>query len=368
MTQEQYCSGCGAAIQTDDPKKIGFAPEAALKRETVLCKRCFRLNHYNEVPDVQLSDEDFLNMLETISHTNALVVKIVDIFDFTGSWVPGVRRFAGNNDVMLVGNKLDLLPQSFNQDKLLKWMRFMSNQAGLKPIDVQLISAEKGTHIKELAALIDNYRDGKDVYIVGSTNVGKSTFLNQLIQTFAGDDDTGITASQYPGTTLNFIEIPLDDEQSIYDTPGVINPQQMAHFVNADDLKVITPRKEVKAKIHQLNEGQTLFFGGLARLDFVKGGFCPFVSYVSNELYIHRTKTENAEALYHNHLGELLSPPSDTDMWTGLIRHDFKIKEKNTDIVVSGLGWITVKEAGVTVSVHAPKGVGVSVRRSIIKG
>ncbi len=40
----------------------------------------------------------------------------------------------------------------------------------------------------------------------------------------------------------------------------------MAHFVDKQDLKVITPKKEIKPRVYQTNEEQTLFFGGLARL------------------------------------------------------------------------------------------------------
>ena len=37
------------------------------------------------------------------------------------------------------------------------------------------------------------------------------------------------------------------------------------------DFKIIMPKKEIKPKVYQLNEGQTLFFGGLARLDYIIG-------------------------------------------------------------------------------------------------
>ena len=93
------------------------------------------------------------------------------------------------------------------------------------------------------------------------------------------------------------------------DTPGIINHHQMAHYVDKRDLKVIMPKKEIKPKVYQLNEGQTLFFGGLARLDYVSGGRRSFTCYFSNELNIHRTKLENADELYKNHAGELLTPP-----------------------------------------------------------
>ena len=109
-------------------------------------------------------------------------------------------------------------------------------------------------------------RNGKDVYVVGCTNVGKSTFINRIIKEVTGEGDM-ITTSHFPGTTLDIIKIPLEDGKALIDSPGIINHHQMAHFVDKKDLKVITPKKEIKPKVFQLNEGQTLFFGGLARFD-----------------------------------------------------------------------------------------------------
>ncbi|MFC7393276.1 ribosome biogenesis GTPase YqeH [Scopulibacillus cellulosilyticus] len=368
--QEQYtCAGCGVPIQTEDKQALGYVPKAALERDVIICQRCFRLKHYNEVPDISLSDEDFLKLLSQIGQTEALVVKIVDIFDFNGSWVPGMQRFVGRNNILLVGNKVDLLPKSTNESKLKNWMRQSSKELGLKPIDVMLMSAEKGIGISDVANAIDQYSDGKDVYIVGSTNVGKSTFINQLIKQFGEDDDIAITTSQFLGTTLNFIDIPLNEDQTLYDTPGIINSHQIAHFISPEDYKKVVPRKEIKPKVFQLNEEQTLFLGGLARFDYLSGGRRSVVCYVSNELYIHRTKHENADQLYRSQYGKLLSPPNDpNDECPALERHEFVIKENDMDIVFSGLGWITVKGAGAKVQAFAPKGVGVMIRPSIIKG
>jgi ribosome biogenesis GTPase YqeH len=214
---------------------------------------------------------------------------------------------------------------------------------------------------------MDEYRNGKDVYVVGCTNVGKSTFINRIIREFSGEEDV-ITTSQFPGTTLDLIDIPLDNGASLYDTPGIINRHQMAHYVDKKDLKVISPKKEIKPMVFQLNEEQTLFFGGLARFDYVKGGRNSFTCYFSNALYIHRTKLENADNMYKEHLGELLQPPGDdyAESFPELVAHEFTIKEEKTDIVFSGLGWITIKEAGIKVVAHVPKGVGVMIRKSLI--
>ena len=368
MSNEQiHCIGCGVEIQTETPDKIGYAPASSLKRDQIICQRCFRLKHYNEVQDVSLTDDDFLKILNGIGSKDALIVKLVDIFDFNGSWLPGLQRFVGKNPVLLIGNKSDLLPKSVKPQKLIHWMKQMSAELGLKPVDVLLVSGAKGNGMEEAMLRIDELREGRDVYVVGCTNVGKSTFINRIIKQASGEEEV-ITTSHVPGTTLDIIEIPLDDDQALIDTPGIINHHQMAHFVSKNELKVITPKKEIKPRIFQLNAQQTLFFGGLARFDFLQGERNSFTCYLSNDLSIHRTKLEKADDLYQSHLGELLVPPGPQDMadFPPLVKNEFSIKEGKMDIVFSGLGWVTVNNPGAVVAAHVPKGVQVTIRKSLI--
>lgn len=367
LSQQYSCIGCGVQIQTTNPEELGYAPPSSLKKEIIICQRCFRLKHYNEIQDVHLTDDDFLRILNEIGKRDALIVKIVDIFDFNGSWLPGLPRFIGKNNVLLIGNKVDLIPKSVKHNKLINWMKYEAKQLGLKPIDVLLVSAAKGNFMKEAAAAIEEYRNGKDVYIVGCTNVGKSTFINQILKEVTGEGDV-ITTSHFPGTTLDIIEIPLSDGRALVDTPGIINHHQMAHFVDKKDLKIITPKKEIKPKVFQLNEGQTLFFGGLGRFDYIKGGRKSFTCHFSNELVIHRTKLENAEELYKRQVGELLTPPQKDEVgsFPELVKHQFTIKEEKMDIVFSGLGWITINEPGAVVAAYVPKGVHALIRKALI--
>ncbi|WEG14201.1 ribosome biogenesis GTPase YqeH [Pullulanibacillus sp. KACC 23026] len=367
MSEVITCAGCGIPVQSENELLPGYVPKAALSREVITCQRCFRLTHYNEVPDVPYDNEDFLKLLKTIGEKKALVVYLVDVFDFNGSWVPGIKTYIGKNDCLLVGNKLDILPKSTNLHKLEMWLGKMSKSLGLNPVDISLISAEKGTGIEELAEKIETYRNDKDVYVVGCTNVGKSSFINKLIDLFGGNEALKITTSRFPGTTLNFIDIPLDETNTLYDTPGVMNPHQMAHFIDKEDLKVVMPKKELKPKVYQLNEEQTLFFGGLVRVDYLSGGRRSLVCYVSNELYIHRTKLEQADDLLERQLGDLLVPAYNQEVAKGLVPHSISLGEEGMDLVISGLGWLTVKgDKGAKFVVHAPKGVGVSKRPSII--
>ena len=47
-------------------------------------------------------------------------------------------------------------------------------------------------------------------------------------------------------------------------------------------------------------------------------------------------------------------------------KHVYRIGKEKTDVVISGLGWITLVGTGQEITVHAPKGVGVLVRPSLI--
>jgi len=363
-----FCIGCGAQIQTTDKNKPGYTPQSALDKglETgeLYCQRCFRLRHYNEIVPVGLTDDDFLRLLTQIRDANALIVYVVDIFDFNGSIIPGLHRFVGDNPVMLVGNKEDLLPSSLRRSKLRDWLRQRANEQGIRPIDVSLLSAKTNQSVDQFLDKVEKHRDNRDVYIVGVTNVGKSTLINQIIRRSTGAKDV-ITTSRFPGTTLDKIEIPLDDDHVLVDTPGIIHPSQMAHYLSGKELKIVTPQKQIKPKVYQLNDQQTIFLAGVARFDYVSGPKHGFTVYVENNLPLHRTKLENADNFYSKHVGDLLTPPEspDNDL-PPLERHEFKITDKS-DLVFEGLGWITVP-AGVVVAGYAPKGVGVVVRRAMI--
>src|SRR5690606_33112184 len=98
--------------------------------------------------------------------------------------------------------------------------------------------------------------------------------------------------------TLGVVHIPLDDGKYIYDTPGIVYSSRMTELVEKKDLQVVLPEKPIKPTVFQLNEQQTLFFGGFARFDFIKGDRQSFTCYMSNALPIHRTKLDRADELY----------------------------------------------------------------------
>ncbi|QHT60242.1 ribosome biogenesis GTPase YqeH [Paenibacillus lycopersici] len=363
------CAGCGVKLQTEATDKLGYVPAAALEKELPICQRCFRIKNYNEAASIALDQDDFLRLLGGIAGTKSLVVHIVDLFDFEGSLISGLQRFVGNNPVLLVVNKIDLLPKGINPNRLLNWVQKQTKKEGLKVVDVVLCSAKRNIGFERVIESIGRHRGDRDVYVVGATNVGKSTLINRLIRDYS-DLERELTTSRYPGTTLDAVHIPLDDGKEIIDTPGIVYKHRLTEIVPRDVLGALLPDKPIKQLVYQLNAGQTLFFGALARFDFIDGDRQSFSIYISNALQVHRTKLERADELFAEHKGELLAPPSreqleDIPAWT---RHRLNIRRgTDTDIFISGLGWIHVNGAsGALIDIHAPKGIRVLTRDALI--
>lgn len=375
MSNEEtlYCIGCGAEVQTENPNKRGYTPESAYKKGVesgmLYCQRCFKLRHYNTLEKVSTSADEFLAILNTLSDKDALIVNVVDIFDVAGSLINGLNRFAGNNPILMVANKMDAIPKAVKQNRIENWLRKYLKENGIRVDELILTSAKKRGNIDALLEKIDEMRQGRDVYVIGMANVGKSSLINRILQATGVEADV-ITTSQFPGTTLDLIEIPFEDPAgnpaNLIDTPGIINKGQMTSVLNGKELVEALPNKEIKPVTFQLNAEQTLFFGGLARLDFLSGDRASFTVYMSNQIKTHRRKLEGSDEFYETHLGGILQPPYAENLATfpGLVRKEFSIKEP-TDIVYPGLGWVSVSQP-VKIAAYVPKGIDIFTREKLI--
>ena len=360
------CIGCGATLQTVDENVPGFIPKSGMDNENAICKRCFRLKNYNEVMDINVNSGDYLTMLNALYEADGLIVKVVDIFDFDSSIIPSFNRIVGDKNVIVVLNKMDILPKSVNIGRLIHQVKFLLSKEGIKLVDAVAISAKKNHGIDQLLKTINRYRTNEDVYVVGTTNVGKSTLINRLIENTSGEKEI-ITTSRFPGTTLDLIDIPLGDGSFIFDTPGIVVESQMTRNVAPEDLKYIMPTKELKPKTFQLSAGQTLFLGPLAAVSYVDGHENSLTVYVSDKITIHRTKYENHESFYDNHFNGLLAPPT---LEVPVLDHSrvktFEV-EGGTDVLISGLGFIAIRDSA-TIEVKVPEHVEVYTRPSMFKG
>lgn len=366
---KQQCGGCGAVLQFELPDAPGYVPKRGPSDSPLVCQRCFRIKNYNDATNVTVDPDQYLHMLGRIAEKDCLVVHIVDIFDFEGSLISGLKRFIGSNPVVLVVNKLDLLPKAINPNRIVNWVQRQAKEQGLKVAETVLCSAKRNFGFERVVESIGQHRGQRDVYVVGATNVGKSTLINRLIREYS-DLQAELTTSRYPGTTLDLVRIPLDDGHSIIDTPGVVYRYRLTELVSKQSLQALLPEKPIKPAVYQLQAEQTLFFGSYARFDFIQGERRSFTCYVSNAIPIHRTKLSAADDVYAKHAGVMLAPPAADELaelpqWT---RHSFSIgKGQEKDIAVSGLGWIRINGTeNAQVALHAPKGIRVSLRDAMI--
>ncbi len=359
---ENKCIGCGAILQTIDPSKVGFIPKS-LDGEKLYCKRCFRIKHYNEVSELKVEDDTYLNILHNIEQ-NALIIYIVDIFDFNGSFISGINRIVSSNDIILLGNKIDLFPQSFSNNKIKHWVFRCCKEEGLKVLDVELISALHKINIEKVIELINQYQKNRNVYVVGCSNVGKSSLINSLIDYYTEQKNV-ITTSVFPGTTLDTIEISMNDNVLV-DTPGIINRHQVVHYLTPTTLKAVMPDKGIKPIIYQVKPEVTFFCGGFFRLDFIRGAETAFIFYKSNRIIIQKTKTSNADSFYAKHIGGLLNLPNEKEIENlgEPVKHNLKLAAKQ-DVVISGLGFFSVNK-DCTIELYLPRKLKLFVRESII--
>ncbi len=364
MQDAPHCIGCGGKLQNTDKTAPFYTPKALDTEETVYCMRCFRMRNYGEVMPTYLSREDYLDMMLSIPK-EVLIANVIDVFDIEGSILPQLHKLTQGNRLMVIANKRDLLPKSVKDAKLKHKINTILHAYGLKPEKILLISAEKRWGIDELIETLQADAKKLDIYVVGTANVGKSTIINHMISSVMQKNEAPITTFHGPGTTQDFIKIPFFDT-TLYDTPGLIKKNHLYNLLEDTDLKLVQPKKEVKPRSYQLEVNQTIFAGGLLRMDFLKGLPTTFTFYIAPEVTLHRTKMINADQFYEKHVGGILKPPQDPKNAFEFKVHQFPLKrDQKTDIVVPGLGFFSVKGTGV-LRIHTPKTIDAYQRESLI--
>ncbi|MDD6224523.1 MAG: 50S ribosome-binding GTPase [bacterium] len=332
---EKCCLGCGVKLQDANIAQAGYTTSL----ENDYCRRCFRMKNYGEYQTVAKSNEEYIEILKAINETNDLVVHVVDILNLDSD-LAFIRKYIGN-EMILVINKIDVLPCSTKEEKLLAYI----DELQLNYRTVILISANKNYHIDELYKLICKHKTSRDVYFVGRTNTGKSSLINQLIKNYSNSNKE-LTISPLPSTTLNKISIDLSHELTVIDTPGLVDGGSLVHYVDSIMLKKISPRKEIKPRTYQLKKNQCLIIGDLVRVDYVEGEKNSFTLYLSNDV-----KVKRMNALKHDCLKDLCK-----------VSYELKYCE---DIVIHGLGWIKVVEKG-SVDLYLDKNIETFVRKNLI--
>ena len=114
----KICKGCGVVLQNENKQAIGYTP----KMEADYCQRCFRIRHYDDVVISMKQGIDSDEMLARIAKLDALIVWVVDLFDFEANMIKGLNRHLMGKDILMVATKRDLLPDTLSDEKLADFL------------------------------------------------------------------------------------------------------------------------------------------------------------------------------------------------------------------------------------------------------
>lgn len=320
------CIGCGCILQDNDINKDGYV----LDINDSICQRCFRIKYYNEYKVTTRNNSDYVNIINFIG-SDDLVVYVTSLFDIRLDFIDSFKN------VIVVLTKKDILPKSVKDYKLVNYIKDR-----YKCLDVEVISSIKNYNLDNLFDKIKKYSNNNNVYIIGTTNSGKSTLINKLIKNYS-NNDIEITSSMYPSTTLDKIEINIDGI-NIIDTPGLINDGSIINYVDNKMLKAVTPKKEIKPRTYQLKGCGSILIDNLVRVNY--------------------DTVDTSMTIYINNGINVSFAGKDNNKLCDMKRNSFDI-EKNKDIVISDLCFIKFTNK-VNLNVYTYDGVLVYERDNLI--
>lgn len=195
-----------------------------------------------------------------------------------------------------------------------------------------------------------------------SHRIEHATLVGHIGRTFMPSTKSGadpFSMRMGEGTPIENI-LTVDENHKIYksstwcyDTPGVVQPEQILNLLTTEELLKVLPKRMITPRAFMLKKGMSIFLAGLARVDFLDGiDWTRVQIFSSTGLPIIITRTEDADEIYETLLGsEILGVPfgseerlenfpklkSSDDIELEGIHHNVNC----SDILLSSIGWFS---------------------------
>ncbi len=320
------CIGCGAILQSDDNKEAGYVPKEKLN-DAKYCERCFKINNYNYKTVTELENIND-KLIEEINKKAKYVYFMLDFLNINEETINTYKAIKVPK--CLIISKLDIIPKSIKCNSISEWLHEVYN------VTDRIIyqSSNKNIHTSEIINNILNSHN-KVAYIVGYTNSGKSTLINTLLE---GKDK--LTTSNNLNTTMDFIEIDLDDFKLI-DTPGFTYDKTFYQKDEFDLIKRSNPKQFLKPITYQTKDITRIIVEDRFSLNTSNVNSLTF--YLSNDIKLNKEFNKDIE------YPEI----------------EYQINA-NSDIVIKSLGFINIKKP-CTLKIRTKEKDLIEIRKSIFK-
>lgn len=363
------------------------------KLKPIICMRCFDLKHKNSQPDtmqytiIQRDPATILNYVMNEIQRDSIVINVIDLIDFNGSIIQRIFEEASKKNLfmIIVANKYDVLPKKAKYDRIHSWVKQEISRY-LDTSNVCVVSSKTGEGMKKLINVLKIAKETRaesEVYVIGSTNSGKSSFINKLVR-MTWDLPSQklkpveladqLTASSLPGTTLNTVEVSCKSlNLTVKDTPGVPNPNQLStHITDIRTVSLLVPSKKIKPVSITMLPNESIWIGGLAKIDMLEGTYKFVTIFTSPFVTIYKGKTENSDKLFERQAGKNLKPTLSELKNATFKSYEIEIScdkfnKSSKDIAIHGLGWVSITGTGsCKFEIWAPEEVGVTLRSPLM--
>ena len=369
------CQSCGAILQADTKNRPGFISRAIVENgvpKIPYCNSCYeKMLSLNSSSLQHETDMDSLKILKDAVATDSLIVWMVDLFTFNGTLNPDVVKKVKKLNVVVIGSKRDLMPSLATDEMLIRYLDERFADVGINPIAIDLIGNEETIDIKEKLKQFGEYRKGRDVYLLGELNSGKTTFINKMLKDYENNTRWQVKSELYPGTNSNVLEIPLTNSSFFYELPDLSNNTSVFSRVEPSVQKIITPKKEVAMTRRFIGDGSAIVVGNLACLYVIKGHHTSIRVFTGEKVEIKVVDNNKVDDYLAMNLKKKVTKPV-SERYTSfrdydMFEYDLENDDLRHDISVEGLCWFSMRGKGQTIRILLPKGAAVKESLSKIR-
>lgn len=325
------CIGCGSFLQYQNEQEKGYIPQNKYE-DSSYCERCFKIIHYNEkiITDLANINEYIKN---EVNSKAKYVYFLIDLLNINNETIDTFKSI--NSPKTLIISKLDIIPKSIKDNKIINLLK---ETYGIKE-QILFQSTKKNINTRSLINNLEE-KNINEVYILGYTNAGKSTLINKLTS-LNNINNREITTSLLPNTTIDFININLNENLTIIDSPGFTLEETLYEEDNFDLIKRINPKNFLKPTTYQVKSISKIIIEDRISIS----------SSINNSLTFYMSNDIKIERVFNN---KLLNKLQTTTL---------EIPD-NTDLVIKSLGFINIKKA-CTLTINTEHKSLIEIRKSI---